>query len=484
LLRIFANIRLKRLSRKIIQTPFLVAQQYSVHPRTRILNRTPDCPPVASGRARLSSFSQKDTRKIAARIDLRQISRRWNEYYLFKDIMEDFMDSVLFSGMFDLPRWGLILVALIFTHITIAAVTIFLHRHQAHHALDLHPLVSHFFRVWLWLTTGMVTREWAAVHRKHHAKCDTLEDPHSPQILGINRVLWGGVFLYVKEANKPDTIARYGHGTPDDWLERNVYSRYKLLGLTLMGLVDMLLFGIVAGALILVVQIVWIPFWAAGVINGIGHYWGYRHWSTPDASTNIVPWGVIIGGEELHNNHHAFPTSAKLSMKWYEFDIGWVYIRMLAALRLARVKHLAPVPRIVAPKPVVDSQTLQAVIENRYDVLANYAKSLKRICIDERRVLRLNGSTGAPQFHEFSRRLERDDKLLSADDREELARALSKSRPLQTVYAMRRELVALWGRSTATREQLVTQLQDWCRRAEASGIRPLVEFSRRLRSYA
>ena len=176
------------------------------------------------------------------------------------------------------------------------------------------------------------------------------DDPHSPQILGINRVLWRGVFLYVKEARKPETIERYGHGTPDDWLERNVYSRFQVVGLTLMGAADVVLFGLVPGVLILVTQIVWIPFWAAGVINGIGHYWGYRNWSTPDASTNIVPLALFIGGEELHNNHHAYPTSAKLSMKWYEFDIGWLYIRLLEAARLAKVKHTAPIPHLAAAK--------------------------------------------------------------------------------------------------------------------------------------
>jgi len=394
------------------------------------------------------------------------------------------MDTTLFSGLFDLPGWGLILVALGLTHVTIASVTIFLHRHQAHHALDLHPAASHFFRLWLWLTTGMLTKEWAAVHRKHHAKCDTPEDPHSPQILGINRVLWTGVFLYVKEARKPETLERYGRGTPDDWLERNVYSRFKILGLVLMGVADLILFGIVPGLLILATQIVWIPFWAAGVINGIGHYWGYRHWSTPDASTNIVPLGILIGGEELHNNHHAFPTSAKLSNKWYEFDLGWLYIRILEAVRLARVKHVAPTPHFAAPKPAVDPDTLQAIIRCRYDVLAKYAGSLKRTYVQELRKLRRRSPQEARALQAVEPWLDRDDKMLHDTERERLAEVLPKSQALQTMYSMRRELAAVWGRSTASREQLVRQLQDWCRRAEASGIGALAEFSQRLRSYA
>ncbi len=391
--------------------------------------------------------------------------------------------NILFSGVFDLPWWGVVLVALGLTHITIVSVTVFLHRHQAHRALDLHPLASHFFRFWLWLTTGMVTKEWAAIHRKHHAKCETAEDPHSPQILGINRVLWLGVLLYVKEAYNRETLERYGHGTPDDWMEHNVYSRFAVLGLTLMGVLDVVLLGIVPGALVLLTQIVWIPFWAAGVINGIGHFWGYRNWGTEDASTNIVPWGILIGGEELHNNHHAYATSAKLSNKWYEFDLGWVYICLLEALGLAQVKKVAPTPRFTEAK-AVDSATLQAVITHRYDVLATYAKSLKRTYAEELGKLRRFAPHDAHVLQSLQRWLHRDEKSLCETERADLNKGLSKSRALHTVYSMRSELVSLWERSSASREQLVRQLQDWCHRAEASGIRHLEEFSRRLRCYA
>jgi stearoyl-CoA desaturase (Delta-9 desaturase) len=393
------------------------------------------------------------------------------------------MDWILFSGVLDLPWWGCVVAALALTHVTIIAVTVFLHRHQAHRALDLHPAVSHFFRLWLWLTTGMVTKEWAAIHRKHHAKVETPEDPHSPRVLGINRVLWGGVFLYVKESHNRDTIERYGHSTPDDWLERHVYSRYVMLGLTLIGTANVLLFGIVPGVLIFLTQIVWVPFWAAGVINGIGHFWGYRNWSTEDASTNIVPWGILIGGEELHNNHHAFVTSAKLSNKWYEFDIGWMYIRMLEALGLAKVNRVAPVPRFTAPRLIPNLQTLQAVITHRYDVLAKYAQSLKRTFAEERDALQHTAPRDARALQEVERWLHRDDKTLRQAERIKLAGVLSKSRALQTVYSMRRELIALWERSTASKEQLVRRLQDWCQRAEARGVCPLVEFSQRLRCY-
>jgi stearoyl-CoA desaturase (Delta-9 desaturase) len=391
--------------------------------------------------------------------------------------------NILFSGTFDLPWWGVALVALGLTHITIVSVTVFLHRHQAHRALDLHPIASHFFRFWLWLTTGMVTKEWAAIHRKHHAKCETVDDPHSPQILGINRVLWAGVFLYVKEAYNRETLERYGHGTPDDWIERNLYSRFAVLGLTAMGVVNVVALGIVPGVLVLATQIVWIPFWAAGVINGIGHFWGYRNWGTEDASTNIVPWGIIIGGEELHNNHHAYATSAKLSSKWYEFDMGWMYICILEALGLAQVKKVAPTPRFTEAK-AVDLATLQAVITHRYDVLATYAKSLKRTHAEELGKLRRFAPHDAHVLQSLKRWLHRDERSLCETERADLNKGLSKSRALHTVYSMRAELVSLWERSSASREQLVRQLQDWCHRAEASGIRHLEEFSRRLRCYA
>ena len=391
---------------------------------------------------------------------------------------------MLFSGFFDLPWWGHVAVALALTHVTIAAVTIFLHRCQAHRALDLHPVVSHFFRLWLWLTTGMVTKEWAAIHRKHHAKCETPEDPHSPQVYGLNRVLWLGVFLYVKEAHNRETLERYGRGTPDDWLERKVYSPHSVYGLFLMGAVDIALFGLVPGLAILVTQIAWIPFWAAGVINGVGHYWGYRNWDCPDAGRNIVPFGILIGGEELHNNHHAFASAAKLSNKWYEFDLGWLYIRTLSALGLASVKKVPPRPRFAAAKQAVDAETLQSVIANRYDVLAKYAKSLKATYGEELAKLRQRAPQDAEMLRRLKRWIARDEKAVPAREKAELEQVLARTGALQTVYAMRRDLVAVWERSNASREQLVRQLQDWCARAEASNVRPLVEFSQRLRCYA
>src|SRR2546421_9686107 len=388
-----------------------------------------------------------------------------------------------FSGWFDLPWWGVALAVLAMTHVTIAAVTIYLHRCQAHRALDLHPLVSHFFRLWLWLTTGQVTKEWAAIHRKHHAKVETADDPHSPQIHGLNRVLWGGVLLYVKESYNQQTLERYGHGTPDDWIERHLYTPRSFFGVFVLLALDLCAFGLVPGALVWFVQMAWIPFWAAGVINGVGHYFGYRSYDVADASTNIVPWGILIGGEELHNNHHAYASSAKLSSKWYEFDIGWLYICILQALGLAAVKKVAPKPRFAAAKRAVDSETLQAVITHRYDVLAKYAKSLRRTYRDELERLRQWSPRDAEVLRSLGRVLLRGQALAGAEGAK-LAEALKNSRALETVLAMRRELIAIWERSSASKEQLLRQLQDWCLRAEASGVAPLVDFSHRLRSYA
>ena len=386
----------------------------------------------------------------------------------------------MLSGFFEMPWWGVVVAALALTHVTIAAVTIYLHRHQAHRALELGPLPSHFFRCWLWLTTGMVTKEWVAIHRKHHAKCETAEDPHSPQVKGLPRVLFGGVFLYAKEAHNRATLARYGYGTPDDWLERHVYTPLHKLGIVLMLAVDLALFGLVPGVLVWGVQMAWIPFWAAGVINGVGHFWGYRSFACRDASRNIVPWGILIGGEELHNNHHAYVTSAKLSSKWFEFDIGWLYIRIMEILGQARGKKVAPKLRLVLARPTIDLATLQAVIAHRYDVLAKYLKSLQRLAGEEFARLRVDAHAGRA----LKRLLKLDAAALPAPQQETLAAVLAQSERLALVYAMRAELEALWARSAATHEQLVLQLQDWIARAEASGIRQLEEFSLRVRRYA
>ena len=390
----------------------------------------------------------------------------------------EFLDG----GLLQLSWWQLILAALILTHITIASVTIFLHRSQAHRALDLHPAAAMFFRVWLWLTTGMLTKEWVSIHRKHHAKCETVEDPHSPQTRGLNAVLWTGSELYMEEAKNAETLARYGHGTPNDWIERNVFSRFTWQGVGLMVGVDLILFG-AAGLAIWGVQMLWIPFHAAGVINGIGHFWGYRNYDTADVSNNIVPWGIWIGGEELHNNHHTYPTSAKFSNKWYEFDLGWVYVRALQALGLAKVLRVAPKARVAEPKRLIDLETVQAVIANRYDLLAKYARSLKVAHREELQRLRLSGDEHA-RFARLKRVLRKGDvSKLAAAEQHSLSDFMKQSGVMKTLVEMRTELLATWERSSASREQTLQHLQDWIHRAEASGIHALQEAALRMRSY-
>ncbi|MDP2431544.1 MAG: fatty acid desaturase [Pseudomonadota bacterium] len=390
--------------------------------------------------------------------------------------------SEYLNGLIDLPWWGYVLVTLALTHISIAGITIFLHRAQAHRALDLHPIASHFFRFWLWLTTGAVTREWVSVHRKHHAKCETAEDPHSPVILGIGTVLTRGYELYKTAASEPATCERYGHGTPDDWLERTLYSGRRNLGITLMLLIDLVLFGAI-GLTIWAVQMLWMPLFAAGIINGAGHYFGYRNFACDDASTNIVPWGILIGGEELHNNHHAYGSSAKLSNRWYEIDIGWGYIRVLEFFGLANIKKVAPRVRWGEIKHFCDVELLHSVVTHRYDVLTRYARGMKRTYAEELEKLGASlpqGITLKQARAWFGRNLAD----LKTSERQHLQTLLAQSPRLNTLYQMRQELTALWGRSTASSEQLVRQLQDWCQRAESSGIEALSQFSLRLRRYA
>ncbi len=384
-----------------------------------------------------------------------------------------------------LPWWAYALIALALTHITIAGVTIYLHRHQAHRALELHAIPSHFFRFWLWLTTGMVTRQWAAIHRKHHARCETPEDPHSPQVLGIKKVLFEGAELYRAACKDEASIEKFGAGTPDDWLEHHVYHKHNSFGIYLMMVIDLVLFGPI-GLTIWAVQMAWIPVTAAGVINGIGHYWGYRNFACEDASTNIVPWGILIGGEELHNNHHAFGSSAKLSNKWYEFDIGWMYIRIMEILKLAKVKKVAPRPRLSSAKPVCDLDLLQAIITHRYDVLTRYTDSVKMTCAQELNKLRasLPNMDDRSVIKNLKQWLHLDAKDLADNERQHLDAVLEQSQKLQRIYTMRQELTLLWSRSNASREQLLHQLQEWCRQAESSGIEGLKAFSLTLRRYA
>ena len=383
----------------------------------------------------------------------------------------------LAHGVLGLAWWQVLLTGLVLTHITIVSVTLYLHRHSAHRALDLHPAVAHFFRFWLWMTTGMTTKAWTAIHRKHHAKCEREEDPHSPQIYGLRKVMWQGAELYRAEAKNEDTLRRYGHGTPDDWMERNVYERHSVLGVSLMLVIDLVLFGAL-GAALWAMQMAWIPFWAAGVVNGVGHYWGYRNFEAQDASTNLTPWGIVIGGEELHNNHHTYPTSAKFSVKPYEFDIGWMYITLLGKLGLAHPKKTPPRLAYGEVRMAADEKTLEALIAHRYEVMAGYARQMRAVF--RQQTGEAGSATGA--LRSARRWLHRDADKVPAAAVPQLAEARATYPALDKMVTMREELRQLWLNTGRTREQLVADLQAWCHRAEESGIAALRDFSLKLRA--
>lgn len=381
------------------------------------------------------------------------------------------------SGLLQLSPLALVIVTFIMCQMTVAAVTLYLHRDQAHRGVDLHPIVRHFCRFWLWLTTGINTREWVAIHRKHHARCETAEDPHSPQTHGLRKVLFEGAELYRQEAKNQETLETYGRGTPDDWIERNLYTPRSYLGIGILFTANTILFGPI-GITIGAIQMAAIPFLAAGIINGVGHHTGYRNFECDDAATNIVPWGVMLGGEELHNNHHAFPTSSKFSVRSWEFDIGWLYITVLRIFGLARVRKVAPVPVLEPAHSSVDLETLKAVLVNRMHVLRDYTKSVTLPTL-RRELAGLPGRLG----HGARRLMVRQPKLLDDEAQSRLSELLQRNQSLATVHEFRERLRELWSGRNISNEKLLAQLREWVAQAEASGIRALEEFSGRLRTY-
>ena len=388
----------------------------------------------------------------------------------------------MFNGLFDLPWWGYVVVALVLTHITIAAVTIFLHRHQAHRALDLHPIPSHFFRFWLWLTTGMVTREWAAIHRKHHAKCETEDDPHSPMHKGIGNVLWKGADMYREARLDRADIEQYGKGCPDDWIERRLYTPHANLGPVLMLAVNFVLFG-AWGVAIWAIQMAWIPFWAAGVINGLGHWWGYRNFETTDTATNLTPWAVWVGGEELHNNHHAFPSSAKFSLRRFEFDIGWAAIRLFESVKLAKVLRVAPTLNLRPNIHVPDAETLKALVAHRFQAMTDYQRKVLKPALREEAA-----AAGAKLRALLPRKLRKgmvdDGRWLKPDARAQLQAWIASKPRIQTLVEYRARLADVLESRGADASEKLKRLQAWCAEAEASGVRALEEYAVRLRGYA
>ena len=390
------------------------------------------------------------------------------------------MDLTFLYGVLNLDAWEYVLVTVLMVQTTVMGVTLYLHRDAAHRSLDLHPALRHFFRLWIWMTSGMLTREWVAVHRKHHSFSDEPGDPHSPVVFGIKKVLLEGRELYSAETCKQETLEKYGRGTPDDWVERNVYSRFPNLGITTMILLDLLLFG-VPGIIILAVQMISMPLFAAGIINGLGHYTGYRNFECEDASRNIVPWGALIGGEELHNNHHAFPASAKFSVRNWEFDIGWFYIRVLESIGLARVIRVAPTPAIVEPRRYVDLDNLRAVIVNRMHVLREYSR---KVTLPVLRAERARDGSESRLRRGVRKLLVRHPRLLDESGMQRLKEILDSNPALRTVHEFRERLQQLWSGANASNERLLAQLKEWCAQAEASGVKVLQEFALTLRGYA
>lgn len=383
-------------------------------------------------------------------------------------------------GLLELPWWGYVIVLMVLTQLTIFSVTLYLHRCQAHRALELHPIVSHFFRFWLWLTTGMVTKEWASIHRKHHAKVETHEDPHSPVAKGIKEVFFRGAELYRAEVKVKETMERYGEGTPDDWIERHLYSKHSGKGVVLMLLINLALFGLV-GVTIWALQMAWIPFFAAGVVNGIGHYWGYRNFESKDASRNIFPIGFFIGGEELHNNHHAYATSAKFSAKWWEFDIGWMVIKLLSYVKLAKPKRILPTLKMSAGKTQVDVETLKALISYRLQLMANYSREVMLPALREERARA--SEAGKALLRRAKTALTRDDFIMKPAQKLSLSAILENFQSLKTVYVYRVRLQEIWNLRAASQKELLEALQEWCKQAEATGIETLRNFSLRLKTY-
>ena len=396
--------------------------------------------------------------------------------------MLDVLFDFLVSGVAGLGWWGMLVVLLVFTQLTIFSVTLYLHRSQAHRGVDFHPALNHFFRFWTWLTTSMITREWVAIHRKHHAKVETEEDPHSPQTRGIGKVFWQGVELYREARADRPSIEQYGKGAPDDWIERHLYTPHANLGPTALLFINFALFGL-PGVALWAIQMAWIPFWAAGVVNGLGHWWGYRNFESADTSTNLTPWGVWIGGEELHNNHHAFPSSARFSMRRWEFDIGWAAIKGLEKVGLAKVLRVAPSldirPNITAP----DTETLRALLSHRFQAMTDYQRNVLKPALREEAA-----AAGARLRELLPRRMRKglvdDGRWLKPDAREQLHAWVSQRPRIQALVEHRARLSALLEARSHDAAERLRQLQAWCQESEASGIRALQDYSARLKGYA
>lgn len=388
----------------------------------------------------------------------------------------DFLEN----GLLNASTWQIVIMTLIAVQVTLAGVSLFLHREQTHRGIILNPFLRHFFRFWTWFTTGMLTKDWVAIHRKHHAFCETQQDPHSPQIHGIRKVLFHGVNLYTQERKKRETIEKYGKDTPNDWIERNIYTRFHYLGIVLLALTDIALFGVI-GLLVYAIQMLWIPFFAAGVINGIGHFTGYRNYRTDDSSRNITRFGFFIMGEELHNNHHAFPSSCKFAHRKGEHDIGWYLIKVLSFLKLCEIKKVVPVLNENSRAETINSDTVKAILTHKFNVLQQYIKDVIK-------------PTVMNEYHDASRKVKKhlnrymsslslDPKFIKKDIRKKISDNIDNSTTINTLIAYKQELQSIWNNNTLSMDEMITAIKDWCQKAEHSGISFLQEFAKKLSTY-
>jgi len=385
------------------------------------------------------------------------------------------------NGLLDLSVWQLVAVTLAMTHVTIVGVTVYLHRYSAHRSLELNAGLKHFFRFWLWLTTAQNTREWTAIHRKHHAKCETVDDPHRPVIKALSTVLRKGAELDRAEAPDPETPRIYGKNCPEDQLERTLYSRYPLLGIAIMGVIDLALFGVI-GITVWAIQMMWIPVWAAGVVNGLGHAVGYRNFECRDAATNLVPWGILIGGEELHYHHHPYPNSAKLPVQRWEFDMGWAWIKVFSWLRLAKVQRVAPIAHRVEGKGHLDMDTAMAILNNRFQIMAQYRKLVIAPLVTQE--LAKADASVRHQFRRAKRLLSREPSLLEDKHQARIQTMLEHSQALKVIYEKRLALQQIWAKTSSNGHDMLAAIKDWVHEAEASGIQSLRDFADQLKTYS
>ncbi len=380
------------------------------------------------------------------------------------------------TGLLDWPAWKIILATFIVVQVTLSGVSLFLHREQTHRGIKMHPVLQHFYRFWTWFTTGMLTKEWVAIHRKHHAYCETETDPHSPQVHGIKKVLFHGVTLYTQERQNKETMEKYGKGTPDDWIERNIYTRFHYLGIVLLAFVDIALFGVI-GLLVYAIQMLWIPFFAAGVINGIGHYFGYRNYRTDDSSRNITRFGFFIFGEELHNNHHAFPSSCKFSHKKGEHDIGWYIIKLLNKLGLCEIKKVVPELAVQDEEVEFSDETVKAILTHKFNVLQIYIKD----------VISPNLSAEFPSPSKtIKKKIKKYTHQLSLEPsfvKKKLQHNFEESTTIKTLLAYKAELQAIWDNNAMSMEEMMDAFKTWCQKAEQSGNQMLQDFADKLKKY-